>query len=341
MEDEGDKFVLPDYISRISKNYEIYDIAGEGTFSSVYTAKCLKTGAMVAIKAITKTSAPNRILEELKILKSLEGQNNCIQLIDVIREKDQILAVFPYIKAIDFKDFIISCTMSDVKKYMYNLLLSVKHVHANDIIHRDIKPSNFMYSMDNETGYLIDFGLAQKEKYRAPEPPKPQAPVLFFNSIVTASKPPGYYEKDTRPVMKAPRAGTRGFRAPEVLFKYANQSKAIDIWSVGVIFLSILTSQYPFFLSTEDVDGLVEIAIIYGHTEMRKAAKHYGRIWKSNLATISEDGVPFDFLIRKLNAACEFDENTIDLLNEMLKLIDIERISAEDALQHPFFSEFH
>ena len=86
--------------------------------------------------------------------------------------------------------------------------------------------------------------------------------------------------------MKAPRAGTRGFIAPEVLFRHQNQSKKIDMWSMGTILLSILTKQYPFFLSTENNTGLAEIAIIFGNSEMRKVAKFYGQTWKSNLPTI-------------------------------------------------------
>lgn len=318
--------------------YEIFDVVGEGTFSSVYKAKCLKTNRLVAIKAITRTSAPDRILEELSILKQLKGENNCIMLLDVLRNKDQILAVFPLIRATDFKEFLKECSIIDIKKYMYNLILAVNHIHNNDIIHRDIKPSNFMYSIEDEIGFLIDFGLAQKDKHTVKEESKPQAPVLFFNSIVTASKPPGYYERDSRPQMKAQRAGTRGFRAPEVLFKYSNQTKAIDMWSVGVIFLSILTSQYPFFLSTEDIDGLVEIAIIFGHSEMRKAAKHYGRVWKSNIDSIKEDRIPFEVLIKKLNPNTEIDKNAISLLSGLLDLIDTNRFTAQDALKHKFFT---
>ncbi|XP_076316158.1 cell division cycle 7-related protein kinase-like [Tachypleus tridentatus] len=45
----------------------------------------------------------------------------------------------------------------------------------------------------------------------------------------------------------APRAGTPGFRAPEVLLKYKAQTTAIDVWSAGVIFLSLLSGSYLFF----------------------------------------------------------------------------------------------
>ncbi|KAM0679669.1 Cell division control protein 7 [Glugoides intestinalis] len=318
--------------------YIIDGVIGEGAFSSVYRARCRVTGKNVAIKAITRTCSPGRILEELNMLKALNGEGNCIKLIEVLRNLDQILAVFPMINYVDFKDFIVKSTVLDIKKYMYNLLIAVRRIHDKNIIHRDIKPGNFLYSIEDGQGFLIDFGLAQHQKIKTPSPQKTAKPMIFFNSIVTPSKPPGYYERDTRSVMKAPRAGTRGFRAPEVLFRVERQSKAIDIWSVGVILLCILTSQYPFFLSTEDIDGLVEIGILFGQVEMRKIAKYYGRTWKSNLSSISEKGIPFEQLIKQLNRNLDVDEVTIDLLRRLLDLNCDTRITAREALEHPFFN---
>lgn len=329
---------IPGYLSFCEHKYKIDSVIGEGTFSTVYKARCQRSGAYVAIKAITKTSAPNRVLEELNILKALNGEMNCICLLEILRHQDQIMVIFPLVNSIDFKDFVVRSTVCDIKKYMYSLLKTVKHMHGKGIIHRDIKPGNFLFDIENGEGYLIDFGLAQYEKPRACSPQRPAKPLIFFNSIVTPSKPPGYYERDTRPQMKAPRAGTRGFRAPEVLFRCTNQTRSIDMWSVGVIMLCILTAQYPFFLSTEDVDGLVEIGILFGHAEMRKAAKHYGRTWKSNIPTIGEEGVSFDLLIRRLNPNFEIEDQAIDLLRRLLELINDKRISASEALEHPFFS---
>ena len=186
---------------------------------------------------------------------------------------------------------------------------------------------------------MIDFGLAQSEAISENQPPERQTkPMIFFSATVTPSKPPGYYEKDSRPLMKAPRAGTRGFRAPEVLFKHTSQSRVIDMWSIGVIMLCILTAQYPFFLSIEDIDGLAELGILFGHAEMRKVAKHYGRVWKSNLSSISEEGIPFDVLVKNFNPNLELEDSAIDLLTELLNPYDTTRIEASDALKHPFFN---
>ena len=57
----------------------------------------------------------------------------------------------------------------------------------------------------------------------------------------------------------ANRGGTRGFRAPEVLLKVMHQTTAIDIWSAGVILLSMLCSRFPVLSPSDDDVALLEI----------------------------------------------------------------------------------
>ncbi|KAI1883289.1 hypothetical protein AGOR_G00243670 [Albula goreensis] len=75
----------------------------------------------------------------------------------------------------------------------------------------------------------------------------------------------------------APRAGTPGFRAPEVLTKCPNQGTAIDMWSAGVILLSLLSGRYPFFKANDDLIALVQIMTIRGSRETIQAAKKFGK----------------------------------------------------------------
>ncbi|XP_066548195.1 cell division cycle 7-related protein kinase isoform X2 [Amia ocellicauda] len=75
----------------------------------------------------------------------------------------------------------------------------------------------------------------------------------------------------------APRAGTPGFRAPEVLMKYPNQGTAIDMWSAGVILLSLLTGRYPFFKASDDFIALAQIMTVRGSKETIRAAKTFGK----------------------------------------------------------------
>ncbi|XP_037537561.1 cell division cycle 7-related protein kinase [Nematolebias whitei] len=75
----------------------------------------------------------------------------------------------------------------------------------------------------------------------------------------------------------APRAGTPGFRAPEVLTKCPNQGTAIDVWSAGVILLSLLSGRYPFFKASDDLIALTQIMTVRGSRETIRAAKTFGK----------------------------------------------------------------
>ncbi|XP_040215989.1 cell division cycle 7-related protein kinase isoform X3 [Rana temporaria] len=75
----------------------------------------------------------------------------------------------------------------------------------------------------------------------------------------------------------APRAGTPGFRAPEVLTKCPNQTTAIDMWSAGIIFLSLLSGRYHFFNAGDDMNALAQIITIRGSQETIRAAKQFGK----------------------------------------------------------------
>nr|XP_034365409.1 cell division cycle 7-related protein kinase isoform X3 [Arvicanthis niloticus] len=74
----------------------------------------------------------------------------------------------------------------------------------------------------------------------------------------------------------APRAGTPGFRAPEVLTKCPDQTTAIDMWSAGVIFLSLLSGRYPFYKASDDLTALAQIMTIRGSRETIQAAEAFG-----------------------------------------------------------------
>lgn len=76
--------------------------------------------------------------------------------------------------------------------------------------------------------------------------------------------------------MQASRAGTPGYRPPEVLLKYPDQTTVVDIWAAGVIFISILSRCYPFFLNSDDFHSLAEIVTIFGDQRIKKTANILG-----------------------------------------------------------------
>ncbi|KAI5126363.1 cell division control protein 7 [Nematocida parisii] len=336
--------------NNFQQNFRIVHKIGEGAFSTVYLAEREEGRGKVAIKKITRTTASGRIANELKILMSLQGMKNVIEIIDIYREGKEICIAFPYIEMTDFKEMIIKSTISDIKYYMFELLTAIQGVHSQNIIHRDIKPSNFLYNLQTKTGCLIDFGLSQRiEKKEGGEDAKEESAkrrMFFFSSHICGQnkpvmpKAPGYIVRDTRPTMTASRSGTRGFKAPEVLFRVEAQSTAIDIWSAGVILLSLLCRKYPFFTSKDDINTLVEIGSIFGDEEMRKAAKFYKRIWKSNIEACMHPAVSFQKIVEIANKKdAQFPSSVFDLLEKMLRLNSSERITADEALRHKFFSD--
>lgn len=44
------------------------------------------------------------------------------------------------------------------------------------------------------------------------------------------------------------------------------------MWSAGIILLSILTLKFPVFTSSDDIEALLEIAAIFGRTQMERCA---------------------------------------------------------------------
>ena len=223
--------------------------------------------------------------------------------------------------------------MTEIKNYMRSLLQALNHVHKHNIIHRDIKPSNFLFHRKLQRGVLVDFGLAHFEQPKVPEKvAKDQLPHKI-----------GYYANDPRPSIRASRSGTRGFRAPEVLFKVVNQTKAIDIWSAGVILLSLFSGVFPFFQSTDDQEAMAETAILFGSVKMKalgaklRTLFNVDRTFDSNLPSITEQGIPFKKLLYHLRPLFKTDATSLEFLQGLLDLDPTTRLTAKQALEHPWF----
>ena len=52
--------------------------------------------------------------------------------------------------------------------------------------------------------------------------------------------------------------------------------QAVDIWSVGVIFLCILSGHYPFFKAQDDNTAIMQLISLFGAELVRKNALKYG-----------------------------------------------------------------
>lgn len=321
----------------------------------------------VAIKKIYVTSSPSRIFNELELLHDLQDSHSVCPLITAFRQSDQVVAILPYFRHQDFRKYYPHMTVADMRIYFRSLFTALAAVHAHRIIHRDIKPTNFLYDPDKRRGVLVDFGLAEREGvdnkpclcHEEPQVRRQrlrQSAAFASAAAAHAGGPsqPGYPKNDTRPSRRANRAGTRGFRAPEVLFKCTEQTTKLDVWSAGVILLTILCRRFPFFNSADDVEAMIEIATIFGAKRMRQAGQLHGCVFDTNIPTIGGAGFSFEKIM--LWSTCRSDPKgsgssnggaggsqltdderaAIEFLKLCMELDPSKRISAENALRHSF-----
>jgi cell division control protein 7 len=313
----------------------------------------------VAIKKIYVTSSPIRIFNELELLHDLRGSDSVCPLITAFRQMDQVIAILPYFQHHDFRDYFRDMTVSDMRMYFKSLFTGLQAVHARGILHRDIKPTNFLYNPEQNRGVLVDFGLAERQgtdwSHCTCELDPHERRHNFHTSVfgqthyqsdaVSYPKP----DRDTRPSKRANRAGTRGFRAPEVLLKCTAQTTSIDMWSCGVILLTLLSRRFPFFHSADDIDALLELTNIFGKNRMRQVALLHGSVMETNIPSYSEQGHTFEKVVlwstnrsardatgKRVGVLTEDESEAVGFLEACLELDPGKRITAREALVHPF-----
>lgn len=468
---------LQESIPEINKIFDVHCRIGSGTFSTVLLGTLQRERGLVetqrrrfAIKHHNPTNHPERILRELECMYRIGGVENVIGINCCIRYNDNVAFIMPYMTHDRFHDIYRSLNFPEIRDYLRNLLIALRHVHKFNVIHRDVKPSNILYNRRTGKFLLCDFGLAQRiaddgsvvqssdlssrevfsilrdlengrsvtltdgnsaqaeaEDYMARRrmralggggsveravtgPPSIQKlreqagghltkkdvanqradtmRLLNRLRLVSPNADPNNYVVSTntsKKEMHASRAGTPGYRPPEVLLRYPKQSTAVDVWAAGVIMLSLLSGLHPFFKAPHDCGALAEIINLFGDMPVRKTAFLLDRLillaQKVNTLDLRRVCMRFrhaDFFLapeiqRKyqrpdgttemcrsceqptFNCLCSnsghnlerydgldiFPAVAYDLLSRLLEVNPQKRITAEEALKHPFFSDQH
>jgi len=124
---------------------------------------------------------------------------------------------------------------------------------------------------------------------------------------------------------------TLWYRAPDVLLGSRTYNTSIDIWSAGCIMAEMYTGR-PLFPGTTNDDQLQKIFRLMGTPSERS--------WPG-ISQFPEYKPNFHvYATQDLRLILpQIDQMGLDLLNRMLQLRPEMRVSAQDALRHPWFQD--
>ncbi|MBN3319401.1 CDK20 kinase, partial [Atractosteus spatula] len=285
--------------------YSILGRIGEGAHGIVFKAKHIETGETVALKKVAlrklEDGIPSQALREIKALQEIEDNPYVISLLPPSPPLPSPLLVFEYMLS-DLSEVIRNSqrplTESQVKGYMMMLLKGVAFCHENSIMHRDLKPANLLIS---STGHLkiADFGLAR-----------------LFSS-----------EGDR---LYSHQVATRWYRAPELLYGARKYDEGVDLWAVGCIFGELLNNS-PLFPGENDIEQLCCVLRVLG-TPNKKVWPEITELPDYNKITFKENPpIPLEQIVP------DASDQAVDLLKRFLVYPSKQRITASQALLHPYF----
>ncbi|KAJ0012283.1 hypothetical protein NQD34_013258 [Periophthalmus magnuspinnatus] len=302
------------------QKYEKLEKIGEGTYGTVFKAKNRETHEIVALKRVRldddDEGVPSSALREICLLKELKHKN-IVRLHDVLHSDKKLTLVFEYCDQ-DLKKYFDSCNgdldPETVKSFMYQLLKGLAFCHSRNVLHRDLKPQNLLINRNGELK-LADFGLARA-----------------FGIPVRCYSMQRYVV-------------TLWYRPPDVLFGAKLYSTSIDMWSAGCIFAELANAGRPLFPGNDPLllnDSLqwkrFSWCIFNPQTLLGTPTEEQ---WPT--MTKLPDYKPYPMYpatTSLVNVVPKLSSTGRDLLQNLLKCNPVQRISAEEALQHPYFADF-
>jgi serine/threonine protein kinase len=186
---------------------------------------------------------------------------------------------------------------------MFQLLNGLKNIHEKNIAHRDLKPENVLLSKE-QVIKICDFGSS-----KIIDPTGKNTPYIV----------------------------SRYYRAPELILCLTKYSTAIDVWAAGCIMaeLFLLT---PLFRGKTEGDQLFAIFKIIGSLNSEELKQYKSRV-PFDPSLIDAFGQSKRVNLKEYFKVVDDKNNFIDLLLKMLSYLPEKRITAKEALNHPFFSD--
>ncbi|CAM6072641.1 unnamed protein product [Sphagnum tenellum] len=353
-EDDKDGHYMFELGENITSRYKIISKMGEGTFGRVLECWDRDAQEYVAIKVIRSVQKyRDAAMIEIDVLRTLAkndrtGSRHCLLLKDWFDFRNHICIVcerlgpslYDFLRKNNYRPFAVDL----VREFGRQLLESVAYMHELTLIHTDLKPENILL-VSSEYIKVPDYKVSsynaksQIGKHFKRVPKSSEIKLIDFGSATFESQ----YHCSV--------VSTRHYRAPEVIFGLG-WTYPCDLWSVGCILIELCSGD-ALFQTHENLEHLAMMERVLGPIPQhmikradRRSEKYvrYGRELNWPEGAVSKESIrAVRRLPRLRNLIMQHVDHSggllIDLLQGLLKFEPTERLTAKEALKHPFFRE--
>ena len=242
-------------VKNLSKNIELLNIIGKGSYGNVYLGKNIISNQYYAIKVISKSQLQSKIVyqyfnNEIYILKHIDHPN-IVKYISLLEQKNDYWLIIEYcnggslVKALKYHltKFNKPVPEKIVRYFIKNILTAVIYLNDKKIIHRDIKSDNILLHYENEEDLLSNNFIKAKIK------------LIDF----------GFARYLDENELAGSLVGTPMYMDPNVLKTFLESKsrvvqgfydQKVDIWSLGILTYELLIGIVPFM--SKDIKGLFQ-----------------------------------------------------------------------------------
>ena len=230
---------------------------GRGSYGVVYKAKCdqLLCAAKVLHPILFQTSDPTarieqRFKQEIDLLRELRHPN-IVQFLGVCHHpKTDLPILFMELMDINLTTFLEQST-DRLPLYLqvniaHDVAQALSHLHHHNIIHRDLSSNNVLL-IGSCRAKVTDFGMAKLQSARSQ-----------LESKLTSNP------------------GTNVYMSPEAVTKHPRYSTKLDIFSCGVLFVQLVTREFP-APSSPTIEGTTP-GVLYVVPEITRRKNHIDSI---------------------------------------------------------------
>ncbi|KAI8469573.1 MAG: kinase-like domain-containing protein [Monoraphidium minutum] len=330
-DDRGDYLVAPH--DHVAYRYEVLGVLGRGSFGQVLRVLDYKTGAHLALKVIrNKKRFHAQAQVELRVLQHLRAHDpaaahNVIHIHDSFSFRGHLCITFELlgsnlyelVKAGGF----VGLGAPTVRRFAAQMLQSLRFLHRHRLIHCDLKPENVLLAGPSPSPSSLSSSSSPS--------PRPSIKVIDFGSSCFDHETVYTYIQ------------SRFYRSPEVILGLP-YGCSIDVWSLGCIMAELLTG-YPLFPGEDEAEQLACIMEVMGPPppRLRDAGTRRAVFFEAGGAPILKPNshgkvrTPSSKTLAGVLRCA--DAGFLDLMERCLRWDPSERITPEQALQHPWFAE--